>query len=280
MKKLVFSLLIFLFFHQTSFGQTFINGDFENNIVTTCSYNLSDTDFNTKISNVIAFGKTNYGGNYVGECDLLKTGCYVTPQSGNWCIGIANDYLTFTTSDAVAIELSSNLVPGNAYSLTFYLYGNTSFSSILTNVQVGESLTNSTVGIFIDTVAPIQNSWKLINLTFVAAQPSKYITVKNIPGTNSWNQIDNFTINNVIGISNSFERVSKVSVFPNPTSDFISIQTENASKFISATIRNSMGELLFVTDNPSIDFSQLQAGIYCLETTTDKGRFVMRILRK
>lgn len=272
--------MLFFLFLQTSFGQTFINGDFENNISTGCDYNLSDATFNSKISNVFAFGKTNFGGNYIGETDIQTAGCNVTPQSGSWCIGIASDYATYTTSDAVAIELTSNLVPGNSYNLSFYLFGNTTFSSILANVKVGESLTDSTFGIPIDTVAPIPNSWTLITLNFVATQSSKYITVKNIPGTNSWNQIDNFTFSNITHINSIFQKISEVEIFPNPTSDFISIQTDNSSKFISATIRNTIGELLFTTDNSIMDFSRLQSGLYYIETTTDKGRFVTRILRK
>ena len=272
--------VIFFFFLKTTSGQSFINGDFEINDATNCEYNLSDYVFNSMVSNVFAFGKTNLGGNYVGETDILADGCYVTAQNGNWCIGIASDYVTYTTSDAVALELTSNLVPGNYYSLSFYLFGNTLSTSVLANVLVGESLADSTIGNVIDTVAPIANTWSLITLDFIATQASRYITVKNIPGTAGWNQIDNFTIESITGINSTFSTQEKIKIFPNPTSDFIVIQTGDSSKFLSATIRNAIGELIFTSNDSFIEFSQMKSGFYYVEVMTSTGKYVARIIRE
>ena len=53
--------LIFLLGLYQFYGQTFINGDFENNTSTACDYNITDVLFNTKISNVYVFGEAYNG---------------------------------------------------------------------------------------------------------------------------------------------------------------------------------------------------------------------------
>ncbi len=279
-KFLLLSSTLFLFCFEPSFGQAFFNGDFENNNSTDCDYNLSDSEFNTRISHVFAFGKTFYAGGYTGETDIQTTGCYVNPQSRNWCIGIANDYTIFTTSDAIAIELTSNLSVGQSYQLSFYLFGNNSFSSNLARVRVGESVNNSTFGVIIDSIVPTAMVWKEVVFNFIASQPSKYITVTNVPGMNAWNQVDNFAIKAISGVNSVVNESLKIKVFPNPTSDFVSIQTDDSSKFVSATIKTLLGETIFTTNSTTIDFTHLLSGFYLIEIKTDKGYFTTRLLRQ
>lgn len=282
MKSSVIKLaFVFILLFQQLVGQTFLNGDFENNTSTTCDYNLSDVNFNSKMANVFAFGKTSFNHQYVGETDIMTNNCYGNPQHGNWCISLASDYESFTTSDAVAIELSTSLSAGHPYQLSFYMYGNTSITTTTTNIRVGESLTDSTFGVLIDTVSPIVMTWKHVTLNFTATQASKFITVKNVAGIAGWNQIDNFTF---ISLPTGLEDLSiaggRVNVFPNPSSNFVSIQTDPQLKFISATLKNTLGEMILTEQSQTLDLSMLPSGQYFVEVLTDSGKRLSRIVKQ
>jgi hypothetical protein len=277
MRSFIITLFLLLELQQLS-GQTFVNGDFENNTSSGCDYNLDDTVFNAKISNVYAFGKTNFINGYYGETDIQTTGCYVTPQSGEWCIGLSSEYITYTTSDAVAIELTSNLVADQPYELSFYLFGNTIFTDTLSKLIVGESLTDSTFGNLIDSVTPIPAIWKHAILTFTASQPSKYITVKIIPGVKAWNQIDNFSIGNATSIHES--SINKSNLFPNPFSTTTTLQTAIPLHKATLLIYNSLGQIVKQINNIAVQHiiiqrDNLPCGFYYLKVTQD-NKIIMK----
>ena len=282
MKKILLSLILLFGLYQ-SYGQSFFNGDFEINIATGCDYNLVDADFNLAISNVYAFGGTysNCTG-WNGETDIQTTGCYVTPQHGNWCIGLGSGMVSGTCprTDAVAIKLNANLTPGKLYKLSFYLYGNTSFSSGVTvKIAVGASLTNTDFGLFIDSVAPAADTWVPVDLFFTAAQASQYITVTDKMGISAWNQIDNFSISDVTGIETTGSPNPNVTVFPNPSSGVITVQLENNPHLKNIILKNYMGQIILSTTAVKIDLSQLKPGIYFAEVITDEGKCVCRVIR-
>lgn len=91
--------------------------------------------------------------------------------------------------------------------------------------------------------------------------------------------IDNFEFLCVGTGIDEMERNSHVHIFPNPTSNFISIQTENNIKFKSAEIKDVLGKTILTTNNSTIDLSKFESGIYFAEVTTDKGKYVKRIIR-
>ena len=275
MKKYLITLILLFGLYQ-SYSQTFLNGDFENNLSSGCDYNNTDILFNTKVSNVYAFGKAYSGsdGGYVGETDIQTMGCYVTPQNGNWCLGLSSD--TASTSDAVAIELTSNLIIGQSYQVSFYIFGNTSFSNILTDVKIGVSNTDSTFGNLLFTASPFTNIWKHIDFNFTASQSDKFITVANIPGVNSWNQIDNFTISNVTGISEIV--LEDIHIIPNPFSVSTILQTDKVFKDATLTVYNSSGQQVKQINNISgqiitLHRDNLSNGLYFLCLTQDNKIF-------
>lgn len=279
MKSIYFLIALFFFCNriQIIYGQSFFNGNFENTNSVDCEYNLVDSIFNKRMLNVHAFGKKyTFSYKHGGEVDIQTIGCYVVPQDGNWCIGLGSD----TTTDAIAIQLNSNLEIGQSYKLSFHVFGNTSFFSSTGNVIIGESLTDSAFGSFIDSITPIAMSWKEVTLNFTASQESKYITVKNVigEGIRSWNQVDNFTINRITGINEI--QLEKPKLFPNPTSCFTEIQIDEDSQFKSAKIINALGDIVYSTKNPTIDFSQMPTGFYFIEVTTDKRKYITRLLRQ
>ena len=72
---------------------------------------------------------------------------------------------------------------------------------------------------------------------------------------------------------------SLFNIFPNPTSNFINIRSENLNNYKRAIIKDIFGKLILVTDKTIIDLSELNTGIYFIEISTDKMKYISRIVR-
>jgi hypothetical protein len=73
---------------------------------------------------------------------------------------------------------------------------------------------------------------------------------------------------------------SPVRVFPNPSSDFIFIKSDNSTQFKLATIKDILGKTIFKTEMSSIDLRQFEPGLYFIEIATDTEKYFTRILRQ
>lgn len=73
---------------------------------------------------------------------------------------------------------------------------------------------------------------------------------------------------------------SPIHIFPNPTSNFLFIRSDNSRKFKTAIIKDIVGKTILTTDMTTIDLSQFQSGLYFIEITTDKEPYVARVLRQ
>jgi hypothetical protein len=73
---------------------------------------------------------------------------------------------------------------------------------------------------------------------------------------------------------------SPIDIFPNPTSNFIFVRSDNIIKFKTVTIKDMVGKTILTTDQPTIDLSGFQSGIYFIEITTDKEKYVAKVLRQ
>lgn len=267
MKQTVLSSILFSLICSVNliFAQSFINGDFEDNTAVSCEYNLSDIEFNSKINNVVAFGKA-YIGTYIGEIDFQTNSCYLDPQSGDWCLGLSSD--TTQSSDALSIELSSNLVAGNTYEITCFVYGNTAVRETLALVEIGESLSDTIFGQQIYTATPDTNSWKEVKFTFTASQNSSHITVRTLIGVRGWTQIDNFSIQPATATAiDEAKNGLSMQVYPNPTTSNAMINF--GKQITSGTVQlvNVSGQIqsVFELNNNqylNIDLSKFPVGVY------------------
>jgi hypothetical protein len=72
---------------------------------------------------------------------------------------------------------------------------------------------------------------------------------------------------------------NKLSIYPNPTSNFITIENNNAEQFLSIDLLDYTGKQIKSIDpqNTSINLSDLNPGIYLLRITSEKGNFCERI---
>ena len=247
------TIVLFSFSINQCLCQSFINGDFEFNTSVGCDYNLTDSEFNTRISNVTAFGKGYSGAGYFGEVDIQTSGCYIIPQNGNWCLGLQSD--TAATSDAITIKLDSSLSLGITYELSFYIYGNTNFSSTTANIEIGESLTDTLFGILIDSITPDTNNWKFVSMTFTATQNSNYISVRTKVGIYGWTQIDNFSIN----VYNK----------PSPTIDLGNDTTLCQGESITLDATKSNATYLWQDNSTDSTFTVTQQGSYWVDVTVN-----------
>ncbi len=182
-------LLFFLIVNSTfSFSQSFLNGSFENNTAGAVDQiNLSNAGFNGFMANTNAFGS-------FGNMDIIKSATWGGggAQHCTWYVA-----LTGSGTDQIAMTLSSPLIAGNTYTISYYDRKDPGYPGF--PVQMALSTTNNSAGTIIYTapVAPTNNTWVQRTFTFVAPNNGQYIVVtQNGGNTGSWVHIDNFVMNN------------------------------------------------------------------------------------
>ncbi len=87
-----------------------------------------------------------------------------------------------------------------------------------------------------------------------------------------------FTVNNTLGIDDNTVN-TKIKVYPNPTSDYINIETTSEIKDVS--VYNMMGQLVLKAVSKKVDTSKLSNGTFILEVTSNNGeKSVSKIVKK
>lgn len=186
--KYITVLLIFIT-PIVSFTQTFLNGNFEQTTALEDQTNLSNNSFTRQMPHTVAFGSR-------GNMDIIKSKKYCgLAQKGDWFVA-----LTSNGTDAISMELSSPLIAGNEYILTFHdrlclKYGPASYT------QIGISDTISRFGTLIHQAAsPINQIWTRRIVKFIAPINASFITVKGkgldslVTSVLHWLQVDNFSL--------------------------------------------------------------------------------------
>ena len=170
-----------------SAGQSFLNGGFEINTAGFDQINLDNNSFNGFMSNTIAYGS-------FGNIDIVASNTYCNgPQSGNWFL-----CLTGGQNDAITMELSTALIAGQSYSISFWDRGCIAFSSGPMPIQIGVTNTNGTTGTIVYTApVAIESQWTERVFNFIAPVGALYISaslIDNSAGVNTstWAHIDNF----------------------------------------------------------------------------------------
>lgn len=186
----MYLILLFLFLNSFQMeAQNFLNGSFEiTSSPVSCNYNLSNASFNALMSNSYAFGSGE-------ELDILVNGCYVTGiPDGVRAVGVADTY------DEFSMDLSSPLVAGTSYIISFWIYAETSFRP-LGNLEIGVSTTNNTFGNSIGIVSPTSSVWTNHLITFTPSINATNITVRNVmDGVVHWNHVDDFVFVDLLAV--------------------------------------------------------------------------------
>ena len=180
--KHLFCIIQILIF-QSLFSQKIINGNFENNSANGDQINLSNVDLNSKLPGVTAFGS-------YGDVDIITSGTYGGggAQDKSWYIA-----LTGGGTDIVALSLSSPLIKGKIYTLTFYDRKDAAHQT--SPIVIGISNSNNSVGTIVYSCPeePVLRTWTKRTCTFKAENNEQFITVQmQSGGISDWANIDNF----------------------------------------------------------------------------------------
>lgn len=93
-------------------------------------------------------------------------------------------------------------------------------------------------------------------------------------------RIDNVILGNGVLSTNEFDKNAKIKVYPNPTSDFIMVESKD--KVESITVGDISGRTLkYIDQNQTkINIQSLPAGVYLLKIKTEKGLIVEKFVKK
>lgn len=262
-----------------TFCQTFLNGSFENNTALTDHINLTNSQYNNFMSNSTAFGDYNSGGPNGGGMDIITSSLYCgAAQNNNWYVA-----MTSGGTDAISLELSSPLIAGSGYTITFYdracnLY------TLGSPVLIGVSDVSNSFGNLVYTAPdPIPNVWTQRIASFIAPINALYVTIK-CGGINSpapLTQIDNFEIS-LNSFTSEYNYNSNFKILPNPASDILIIKAlVNNNKIRSIKIFNQSGKVILSTNyTDKLDISNFPAGSYIIELSTDKEVFFNKFIKQ
>ena len=165
------------------FSQDVINQGFEVNTGTVGNnymYMRADT-FESKVPHCYSAGD-------FPNLDLISgSSLLFHPYSGDWFVGI-------TPADLLTLELTSPLVTGNSYTITFFDMS----KEVATPIEIGVSNHEHTFGdlVYTTTQAASILSWRMRSFTFVAPRDGMYISMRMKPGEDPrlWAGIDQLTI--------------------------------------------------------------------------------------
>jgi hypothetical protein len=78
----------------------------------------------------------------------------------------------------------------------------------------------------------------------------------------------NWEVGSMVDVSESDNPFSNTHVFPNPTSGYFRIISQEP---VRASICNLQGDVLIKTDGPDVDIANLSDGIYLVKVYSGKG---------
>lgn len=114
----------------------------------------------------------------------------------------------------------------------------------------------------------------------IADEPISSIEIEGV--SNSGELFGNFFFGaNCLPLSVNEFVLSQISLIPNPSSDFITINIPADIEIKSYNLYNLLGKIVLEYNNSNrINLSELSSGVYILNITTDKGSISKKIIRK
>jgi hypothetical protein len=296
MKNLI---ILFLLIPFTTLSQNLVlNGSFEDTVA--CPYAPGQIDF------AEFWYTTGSTTDYFHACSSgspLGFFGYQLPFQGNAYAGIFTGSPTTNTREYVEGTLSTALIAGHCYQLSFYVnaahYNYTTdaihayFSDTLITGVIGQAMfvynphVYNTLGNFPDTM-----NWMLFQQNYVASGGEQYVVIGNLlefslstfiqinnsPSTpGSYMYIDSVSLIEVIctGIEESTE--ATIAVFPNPTSGLITVSSTGKSANSEFLLHDITGRLILhqvLNSTSSVDISEFPPALYFYELRSDRGERV------
>jgi hypothetical protein len=247
----------------TTISQNLIlNPGFENHSLSNGCYTNQAASFVTSsLDNIAAF----YGGTLNGVDIGVNDGCYAGgAHSGTTHIVLAG-LSGPNMFEGISFELSSGLISGNTYDLSFYAANSTSSST--ESLRVGVSSEADSFGTEATLVPLGSNSaYTQYSISFTAPASGNYLTIEPAVLGNFWFGLDDFSLelNGALSLVEFTNEGYKI--FPNPSSDFI--QVSGLTKNENYTLYNVLGAKIRsgqIYNNAQIDISPLNNGLYFLK---------------
>lgn len=98
-------------------------------------------------------------------------------------------------------------------------------------------------------------------------------------GIDSWDTISNSITVDTQSKINSNTETNDIRIYPNPTSNFVNIETNNQN-IENIEIIDITGKIIIYTKNIKIDFTDYKKGIYFIKVRTDKQMYISKIVRE
>lgn len=204
-----------------------------------------------------------------GESTSLKINNFITTYAGKWQTRTKATPITpIATLSSVAegendISISNgSLVNDNVF---FSIIGDNSYSvpheDILLYLYLSSNTTNN---MFVS--GPID-----VNDTFTDLENGEYVIMGYSPTTNQRTLTSNIVVIDS-SLSVSTQEINGLIIYPNPTTDFITISNLYKTEII--IIFNSLGQKvreIKIQNNENIDVSKLNKGVYYLKIGNRKG---------
>jgi len=273
--KFIIQIILLPFIIGNGYSQSILNGDFENNSGA-CMINIPNATYNSNMFNSTAFGTFEF-------IDIVETGCSITdPQNGQFCVYIAISNVDTNFQEAISLDLSSPLLAGTSYTLTFFYSPVPGFD--VPAIKTGISSTNNSFGTLIDLIpsTSISGTWAMRTVNFVAPVNAGFITV-TVQGSvpNSGVAIDNFELNISSSINDGLTNAAEFFISPTLFNDHINISLNN-NKLSEVTLYDISSRKSLQTEftnSTTINTEQLAKGIYLYEVRSNdsvvkKGKVV------
>ena len=188
--QFILFLLISIYITPISAANLIPNSSFETNTLMATAFNMNNADLTAAVDSVTGFGLSN-------EIDLVMglgiDG--ISAQDGDWRLRLHTKDDDDADMDAFSIALSSNLVIGQMYELSFYAAG----SSAPKDVAIGLSNDANSFGTNIFASSEyVQGRWTQLTTMFTATDAWSFLTVKSGSTKDAIANVDNFVLEEAV----------------------------------------------------------------------------------
>ena len=118
-------------------------------------------------------------------------------------------------------------------------------------------------------------------MSALSGKPEVILAFENISGNGNLMYLDNLKLTGATGI-NEDNVVSKVNVYPNPSSGAFTVDTPSENSAV--TVYNLLGESVIFTlsagSRAAFDISDSPAGIYVVKVKTEHGESITKVVKE
>ena len=260
-KNYILILTLFTLTFNVNAQNLILNPGFENNTLTVgCYINQSASNVNASLNDITAF----YGGTMDGIEIGVSDNCYAGGANSGTTHIVMAGLSGPNMFESISFNLSSSIISGETYNLTFYAANSSPGGS--ESLSVGVSTTNTSFGTQAILIPLSTNSSYTQYLgTFTAPASGDYLTIEPAAIGNFWFGLDDFFLE--IDTSLSLEEVeltnNNIKIYPNPSNDFI--QINGLIRKERYRIYNTLGAEIKegeISDNEKINIQILKSGLY------------------